>query len=102
MTFAELVGSDKPVLIDFYADWCAPCRMMAPILEDVKKHFGEEATIYKLDVDRNPQVAAAYQVQSIPTMILFHNGEPVWRQSGVVPAAEIKRIIGTYTAQTAK
>ena len=86
-----MIRSDKPVLVDFSAEWCGPCRMLAPILEDVKKRVGDRATIYKLDVDRNPLIASTYNVMAVPTMIIFQNGKPVWRRSGVLSAAEITK-----------
>lgn len=93
MTFDEIIHQNKPVLVDFYATWCQPCKMMAPILEDVKSHIGDHASIIKIDVDKNPQVASTYQVRGVPTLILFKNGKILWRQSGVVSANELERLI---------
>ncbi len=93
MTFQEIINQDKPVLVDFFATWCSPCKMMSPILEDVKNRVGENAYIIKIDVDKNPQAAATYQVRGVPTLILFKNGKPIWRQSGVVPANELEKLI---------
>jgi thioredoxin 1 len=95
MTFQEIINQDKPVLVDFFATWCGPCKMMSPILDDVKKRVGENASIIKIDVDKNPQAAATYQVRGVPTLILFKNGKPLWRQSGVVPANELENLINT-------
>ena len=85
MTFDQIINSEKPVLVDFFAEWCGPCKMMAPILKDVKQSIGESATIVKVDVDKNPQASNKFQVQGVPTLILFKKGEILWRQSGVVP-----------------
>ena len=93
MTFDEMILSDKPVLVDFFAEWCGPCKMMAPILKEVKKEIGDTATIIKVDVNKSPEAANQYQVQGVPTLILFKNGKPLWRQSGVVPKAELIKII---------
>lgn len=93
MTFEEVIQSDKPVLVDFFAEWCGPCKMMAPVLKDVKKELGDTATIIKVDVDKNPAAANQYQVQGVPTLILFKNGKLLWRQSGVMPKAGLINII---------
>ena len=90
-TFEELIAEDKPVLVDFYADWCAPCRMMPPILKEVKADLGDKVTIIKIDVDKNPQVASMYQVRGIPTLIVFKNGQVQWRTSGVIPAPQLEQ-----------
>jgi len=93
MTFAELTNSEKPVLVDFYADWCAPCRAMKPVLEDLKSQLGENVTIFKIDVDKNQPLAERYRVMSIPTLILFKNGEPVWRKSGMASSVELQKAV---------
>ncbi|MEO0066430.1 MAG: hypothetical protein RI983_1756 [Bacteroidota bacterium] len=96
MTFNEMIQSDKPVLVDFFAEWCGPCKMMSPILKEVKDSLGDAITIIKVDVDKNPQAAAAYQVQGVPTLIVFKNGKPLWRQSGVVPKNSLINILEQF------
>lgn len=91
--FSKIINSDKPALVDFFATWCGPCKMQAPILEQVKSHVGDSATIVKVDIDANRELAIQYHVQSVPTLILFKNGEPVWRGVGVHQASDIEAIL---------
>lgn len=91
--FVQLINSDKPVLIDFFATWCGPCQMLSPILKDVKDSLGERISVIKIDVDKNQEIAAHYQVRGVPTMMLFQNGQQLWRQSGVLSKEEIIQTI---------
>lgn len=95
-TFSTLIHSDTPVLVDFFAEWCGPCKMMAPVFEQVKQSFGHQLRIIKIDIDKNPQVASAYQIVSVPTLVLFRNGKTLWRQSGAMHAAQLENIIRTH------
>ena len=91
--FQQLIQKDQPVLVDFFATWCGPCQMLAPILKQVKESLGERITIIKIDVDKNQAIAAQYQERGVPSMPVFENGKQLWRQSGVVSKEELIKII---------
>ncbi len=93
MTFQEIIDQDKPVLVDFFATWCGPCKMQSPIIDEVKQHVGESATVIKIDIDQNQQLASQLQVRSVPTLMIFKKGELKWRQSGVFPASELVSLV---------
>ena len=95
-SFNELINQDAPVLVDFKADWCQPCKMMAPVLKEVKRNFKEQIKIIKIDIDQNPAVAQKFAVKGVPTLILFKKGISVWRQSGVIMANQLNPIISSY------
>lgn len=94
--FINLIKGSKPTLVDFFATWCGPCKMQGPILEQVKQKLGDSVNIIKIDVDRNPQLSTQYRIQSVPTLIIFQNGEAMWRGHGVHQAAQIEEKLGEY------
>ena len=97
-TFESLISADKPVLVDFFATWCGPCKMMAPILKDVKDRMGDSIKVIKIDVDKNQRLAAQFNVQGVPTLMIFKNGQTKWRQSGVVQARQLEQILQQHVA----
>ena len=92
-TFRELINGEKPVLVDFYATWCGPCKAMAPILKEVSQNIADKGTIIKVDVDKNPQIAEKLKVRGVPTFVLYKKGNIVWRQSGMQSAHQLQQVI---------
>lgn len=92
-TFTQIIDTEKPVLIDFYADWCQPYRMMKPILEELKLKIGDNVKIYKIDVDKNPSLAEKYNIRSIPTLMVFRNKEIVWQHAGITSTKDLEKVI---------
>ena len=95
-SFFEITASDQPVLIDFYAEWCGPCKMMSPILKDVKEIMGDKIKVLKIDVDKNQRLATALNVKGVPTLVLYKSSKLLWRQSGVVQKNDIISKINEY------
>src|SRR5665647_628200 len=91
--FESLINDSRPVIIDFHAVWCSPCKMQSPILKEVASEFGDKIKVIKIDVDQNNEIAGRYNIQSVPTLIIFKNGKLVWRQSGVVSKSQLKSIL---------
>ncbi|HKJ06246.1 MAG TPA: thioredoxin [Flavobacteriaceae bacterium] len=96
MTFSELTNQKKPVLVDFYADWCGPCKMMMPILDDVKKELGDSVSIIKINVDKNQNLASTYSVRGVPTLMIFKNGKQLWRQSGAQSKEQLVSMLKSH------
>ena len=96
--FSDLINGEKPVLVDFHADWCGPCKMQAPILKEVSVEADGKVRIVKIDVDKNPIVATKYNISGVPTLILFKNGQPVWRQSGVAMKQQLLALINQHSS----
>jgi thioredoxin 1 len=96
-SFSSLIQSEAPVLVDFYATWCGPCKTMEPMLKELKDKLGPAVRIVKIDVDKNQAVSATFGVQAVPTLILFKKGRVLWRQSGVVPVTQLEQIIRMHT-----
>jgi thioredoxin 1 len=94
-TFGDIIKGDKPVLVDFFAEWCGPCKMMKPILEELRQLMGDKVRILKIDVDKNQQVANSLNISGVPTLVLYQKGNLLWRQSGVVPAKQLQNIISS-------
>jgi len=95
-SFNELINQPVPVLVDFKADWCQPCKMMAPVLKQVKQNFKDQIRIIKIDIDKNPAVAQKYGIRGVPTLILFKSGREMWKQSGVIQANQINTVINSH------
>ena len=96
-SFSKIIDSEIPVLVDFYADWCGPCKMLAPILKQVKDEMGEAIKIVKIDVDKNKSIASKYNVRGVPTMLLFKKGKQLWRQSGVLQKNDIVQVVKSHS-----
>ena len=95
-SFNEQIHSTKPVLVDFYAEWCGPCKMMKPILLDIAERMGDDITILSIDVDKEKELAVQYRIQSVPTLIIYKNGKQLWRQSGLISANALTKLLKEY------
>jgi thioredoxin 1 len=94
--FGEIINGSTPVLVDFFAEWCGPCKMMKPVLEELHLRMGDKVRIIKIDIDKSPEAANAWQVQSVPTLLLFQQGKILWRKSGVVQATQLEKVIEQF------
>ncbi len=92
-TLSDIINAEKPVLIDFHAEWCGPCKMMKPVLEELRKNMGDSIRILKIDIDRNPAITSSLQISGVPTLMLYKKGNMLWRQSGVVDAKQLQSVI---------
>ena len=94
--FQDIIAGDTPVLVDFFAEWCGPCKMMKPVLEELKKKMGNKIIILKIDLDKNMSLSSEYRIQSVPTLVLWKQGEIIWRQSGALSLNELEQILSSY------
>ena len=94
--FQDIIAGDTPVLVDFFAEWCGPCKMMKPVLEELKKKMGNKIIILKIDIDKNISLSSEYRIQSVPTLVLRKQGEIIWRQSGALSLNELEQILSSY------
>lgn len=99
-TFGEIIGGEKLVLIDFTAEWCGPCKMMKPILQELRQRMGDKIRILKIDIDRSPAVSDAFGIQSVPTLMLIRNRNILWRQSGVMQTNQLEKVINQFLVDT--
>ena len=95
-SFSDIIKGNKPVLVDFSAEWCGPCKMMVPILKKVKETLGDQVAIFKVDIDKHKELASHYQISGVPTLLIFKNSNILWRQSGVVPAKQLESVIQQF------
>jgi thioredoxin 1 len=98
-SFKNVVSGDKPVLIDFFATWCGPCKMLSPVLEQFAGKHNDKIKVVKVDVDKNMSLATQYQIQGVPTMLLFKNGKPIWRKSGYMSVPQLEKELGSFLAK---
>ena len=94
--FQDIIAGDTPVLVDFFAEWCGPCKMMKPVLEELKKKMGNNIIILKIDIDKYISLSSEYRIQSVPTLVLWKQGEIIWRQSGALSLNELEQILSSY------